>query len=64
MKVTEITPSKRYFKNQYNVISKLEFENGWYYLTIGCNKDPRVSQSKDIESRLRILSTNGYKEME
>lgn len=55
---------KQYFKNQYNAIAKLEFESGWYYLTIGCNDDARVSQSRDIESRLRILSINGYKEIE
>lgn len=55
---------KQFYKNQYNVIAKLEFQNGWYYLTIGCNDDARVSQSRDIESSLRILSDNGYKMIE
>lgn len=55
---------KQFYKNQYNVIAKLEFENDWYYLTIGWNDDARVSQSRDIESSLRILSDNGYKEIE
>ena len=47
------------FINQNGEIATLEFVNDWYYLVIG----DRVSQSRDKESRMRILSLNGYAEM-
>lgn len=48
--------TKIYFTNQNGAEAILGYENGWYYLTIG----DRVSQSLDMESRIRILTVNGY----
>lgn len=50
---------KQHFKNHMGAIATLEYSNGWYYLTIGDN----VSQSRDLESRMRILNINGYRRL-